>query len=80
MFGMVERGVIAGRVRLDPLVRRFGFGGPLGVKGVPAKLGVPAGDSVSSFFDPPLAGWADSASASAFARWKASYRLPTCDR
>jgi hypothetical protein len=64
----VESGVMAGRARLDPLVRRFGFGGPLGLgeKGVPAKLGVPAGDSVcsprarlsaaSSFFDTLLAG------------------------
>jgi hypothetical protein len=72
MLGIVERGVMAGRARFDPLVRRFGFGGPLGAKGVPARLGVPAGDSVSSLFDPLLAGWADSASASVFARWKAS--------
>lgn len=84
MLGIVESGVIAGMVRFVELVRRFGFGVPSGAKGAPPRFGVPAGEGVrssepSSFLDCLLCGCAASA-ASAFARWKASYKLPTCER
>jgi len=70
---MVESGVTAGTPRLVPLVRRLDFGVPWGV--LAGELAADARSTLSersSFFSESFRGcWA---SASALARWKASYR------
>ena len=79
-----------GSVRLDPLVRRFGLGEADGEKADDESLEVEAGEAArdprsnasgrSCLLLESFLSIDDTSSDSVFARWKASYRLPTCDK